>query len=1016
MKQTLVSLLLCLISILSAIIKSYAQDLPKPVSVLAPTTLQNQVVNLDVSLNTGCARPTILLRTISYRGIDINLALTYNGSGIRLDDHPGWVGQNWSLSAGGCISRMVVDLPDELTLKNTNIPNWNYYNPDKGFFYHYNEISSSSANDIDYVKQLARDSYNSGKGFDYEPDVFSFSFLDMTGSFFMGNDGKIKVSSKSNLTIVYEDTLIPPLFQNMPEYSYGGNAKYPETIAGFKIIDGNGTIYVFGYDTAAIEYCHDFFDQSFCKTPWIANSWYLTKIIDRYGIEIYRFEYNRYSFVASFHRTDYWQNWDASITYPLQGLSCGFETSLVGDQAIEGFLQSPVYLSSIRYVPNDLILATFNTSYSNEITYDSMLLVPRYNITASNCYSLGLPYILYYLEKPNPYNDPDLSFLQNLRWRKLDNITVLKGNYLDKFEFVYNNNPDERLNLEGVNIVSGEHSYNQTNPQKYQYTFEYYNFSGLPGYLSKQDDHWGYYRGGQYDFNPSNRDNFYYQRVSDPSFLQIGLLERINYPTGGYAMFEFEQHSFSQVVVDDGQSVTNFTGFAGGVRIKSIKKSTGERTDYKYIKNYNNYYIADRSGILAFDPKYYWDQYLVFNEGNSYYHKKLFSINSMMPFCNYLGDYINYSEVVELNSDNSFKISHFSSYSDLGNALDEPPIFDFALTSSPFVKRTSHSFYRGKLTEEAFFDGDGKIVRRDIYNYCNVNLSNYFVIGAGVNCDFACDDPASKYYFGTIYKLYYFDYDLASHESIDYLMNDTISSKTSYTNKNVDVISSYGTMSVRLLESKNVIISDDEELVTSFSYPVDMPNENYMQDLIDGFCIDEAVIETKTLVRNSVSVPVGIKKFTYKLVGSNVVKDKSLISSTDETDLVDDVIFDKYSNEGLLLQYSKHNSFPITLLWDNTKNYLMAEIENSQYSLLSTLNYKPSDYDSETLFNSIQTLVPNATIKTYSYKKLLGLISQTNPSGQTTYYEYDLFGRLKYIKNHHGEYLQKFDYHYKTEN
>lgn len=41
------------------------------------------------------------------------LALNYDASGVRPDEHPGWVGMNFSLSAGGVITRTVNNLPDE---------------------------------------------------------------------------------------------------------------------------------------------------------------------------------------------------------------------------------------------------------------------------------------------------------------------------------------------------------------------------------------------------------------------------------------------------------------------------------------------------------------------------------------------------------------------------------------------------------------------------------------------------------------------------------------------------------------------------------------------------------------------------------------------------------------------------------------------------------------------------------------------------------------------------------------
>lgn len=50
---------------------------------------------------------------IDYMGHKIPISMTYLGSGVRPDQHPGWVGLGWNLNAGGCISRIVNGLPDE---------------------------------------------------------------------------------------------------------------------------------------------------------------------------------------------------------------------------------------------------------------------------------------------------------------------------------------------------------------------------------------------------------------------------------------------------------------------------------------------------------------------------------------------------------------------------------------------------------------------------------------------------------------------------------------------------------------------------------------------------------------------------------------------------------------------------------------------------------------------------------------------------------------------------------------
>jgi hypothetical protein len=60
---------------------------------------------VPVSLFTGLPQIELPIYTLQDGPINVPLSLSYHASGFRPDIHPGWVGSNWALNAGGFITR-----------------------------------------------------------------------------------------------------------------------------------------------------------------------------------------------------------------------------------------------------------------------------------------------------------------------------------------------------------------------------------------------------------------------------------------------------------------------------------------------------------------------------------------------------------------------------------------------------------------------------------------------------------------------------------------------------------------------------------------------------------------------------------------------------------------------------------------------------------------------------------------------------------------------------------------------
>ncbi|WP_299438792.1 hypothetical protein [uncultured Aquimarina sp.] len=145
---------------------------------------------------------------------------------------------------------------------------------------------------------------------------------------------------------------------------------------------------------------------------------------------------------------------------------------------------------------------------------------------------------------------------------------------------------------------------------------------------------------------------------------------------------------------------------------------------------------------------------------------------------------------------------------------------------------------------------------------------------------------------------------------------------------------------------------------------------------------------------------------------------------------------------GKVLQYDDHlnpievqekENSPITsYIWGYEGQYPIAMLHNIAYddipentiTTLKTLSDLDDDRCTENTcteqelreaLNTLRNDFPNGMVTTFTYDPLIGTTSTTDPKGYTSYYVYDGYNRLQYIKDVEENVLQEYEYNYKNQ-
>lgn len=557
MKNFLVIVLLNALLSWHAFSQQFYQPSPNSVAL-------GRFVDVPVNLYAGIPDIHIPIGAFKTRSISIPIDLRYHASGVKVEDVPSWVGSNWSLNAGGTITRVVRGLPDEsaygfcgsTTRGGAEVADF-YTATNNG-----NPIATFKGNPVnEYYEKVIKEEL------DAEQDIFYFNVNGNSGTFYLSKEGNAVLTPSSNIRI---KPAIGPL---------GTGTWEIQTHDGIRYFFPNTSNYTETSEVSA--------DPSDRPPNSFVSTWHLSHIVQLNTVETIHFSYATDAMIENetfshthyhYDYTDSYEEFDYEVyrTYnePHEGMwhekleAVRNTVKILNPKRLTKIeCGSGQYTDKVEFIPE----STARRDLPGNYALKSVVFTDMYSGSIYKTVHLGYRYYT----AVNDNNNPFPAYSEN-----------------------------HRLFLTRVHTENGAEV---TSP----YLLEYDDSVLLPNrFYNFEQDYWGYYsknmgyatiRDQSGAIITTTRFNNIPQldsltgmdRQGNPAYMGALALKKIVYPWGASTSFEFEAHTAG-----------NYAFPIGGLRIK--RKIDREEntpamttTDYSYtIPN-----TMQSSGYLIALPK-----------------------------------------------------------------------------------------------------------------------------------------------------------------------------------------------------------------------------------------------------------------------------------------------------------------------------------------------------------------------------------------------------------------------------
>ena len=1017
---------------------------------------------IPMNYYTGRANISIPIYSTEQCGVPLNVSLSYDTGGNPVNQLPGWTGHGWTLSAGGCITRILQGYFDEDVIdrnKDGKVTLKNYFSNGRSLCSQGNDITKWQY----LATQVSSDVTDYHMCYDYSPDIFTFSFMGKSGRFFLDQDKKTwRVQSDDNIKVEFDVTdksnYTLPFLSSYP--GFNGSKLMSTTIKGFTLIDDNGVRYKFGGTTDAIEYTIPFFGNVSGSTAnsWHATSWYLTEVCDRFGNILYSFEYNRGTYITqitpNFHESladmdfkIYDAVWPVDIpigfrlytlfTVPLPFGREGITNRQFLYEGSRDFpysltLNAPVYLKKITTADETIVDFKQSASFRLYPQYDFYSKLNKFcekGRNADGSYVYNQNFEMSYLDRLNG-GMPGTNFwyLQRLIpentkcWGDSIKRIIDEGKIRNEYYSTEINKIRNPLSVIDFQPLEKIEIYNNPSNKK---TFEFVYSKNPRLHLTElrlkgRNDNVAEckYLFDYYDFGTLNNDYMtdkfdswgYYNGRSDIAtsnfkYTLNGMMKRIVYPTGGCTDLEYELNDYSSFRDTRRQEMINLDSDAkcGGLRIKSI--TNYESVDAKHVigKRTFTYNIPGKklsSGELFCMPIF----------SSSWTMTNNYSNGSLVGK---FSDYDRKGNVLPMSDSFGGHIG----YSYVRETFDDGTYKEYCYTnfSSKYKDRIPFysikgsidcfgelGFTRGKLLKETLCDASGKKIMSEEYTLENLDESMFVLSTTATTGSYCVDNCAAEYKYGSFFPLYYPKFNVAKKVVTHYTENDSIQDVTEYGYEYVEGLYLYEPSDAMNYSLYNYEIGESQK----FNCRKLFSEKN--RRMRHGIILAESKLQyaypmaTETYFADAFYYPVkSVKSFVH----NTCIKEEETMFKTIQVKNRNIIV------PSQVIQISDNKSRVVTDFLDYDKNTGMLLKYKELGKPVTTLQWDKS------VFNRLVSKRNDVTSLLYSYNADGLLEYITFEDGQRKKYEYDAFGRLTTVSNvvdREEKPLQSFEYNYKN--